>query len=384
MNVRYLFSSPNGDIPLGSEDHARPFLITPSQAHPFLTLVDYFESIKAFLLKDEARSLIRAVQDRLKRETPPDRLQELFIRSEKHGALYHLASVDVFVDAQVVKFAVNTAVSEKGKECSVNEYGILNHLNNFLHSSYLPNVYFKGEVACRAGDEKHETLTIFLSEWFVDYHEWHFSVDEKDGKQKICIWDIENGNRYATKEESFEIFRQTSKILTLYYDTHDFRQIYPWHHSAGDFVVKTRDGIPDIKLTTVRRYQSIMDSISEDEADPIIAIVYFFLNLTIHMRLDKLDGAGESVWAGDFSVRAAIMGFFEALRIIDAEGRYNLGEVNYLLSLLKSFDEEELGRLFHPLFRLYRKGDPTDFSVIKANMKSHVSQLYHSLQDFHL
>ncbi len=63
MEIKYLFSSPEGDISLGpvedpvfgGEDLARPFLITPSEHHPFLTLGDYFEAIRAFILKDQGK-----------------------------------------------------------------------------------------------------------------------------------------------------------------------------------------------------------------------------------------------------------------------------------------------------------------------------------------
>jgi len=381
MLTKYLFSSPEGDISLTPEDLARPFLITPSEHHPFLTLGDYFEAIRAFILKDQGKRLFYLLKKRLNRETGPDNIQKILVRSEKHGALYHLASINIFVDDKQVKFAVSTSVSVKGKGLLTHEYEMLKYLNSSLRLPYLPNVHLKGEMECDAGNGKHETLSMLLSEWFEDYHEWHLSIDKNDGKQKICIWDFQNGNRYASKEEAFEIFRQASKILTLYYDTKDFNQIYPWHHSAGDFIVKTRDRHIDVRLTTVREYQSIMDYFSEKTAKPMIAIVYFFLNLTIRMRLDKLDGVGETVWAGDFCVDAITEGFFDALRVMEAEERYQLGKIEDLLSLLKSFGEEEIRGLFHPLRGWYQEGDPAEFRVIEANLRTHVRLLYHALQD---
>jgi len=392
MIVEYLFSSPEGDIFLGpvedpvfgGEDLARPFLITPSERHPFLTLGDYFNAIREFILKDQGKRLAYMLKERLNKEIDIDGIHKILIRSEKHGALYHLASVEVFADNQHTKFAVSTAVSEKGKEWITNEYKMLNLLNNSLKLPYLPNVQLKGEVKCQAGNGKHETLSMLLSEWFEDYHEWHLSIDENDNNQKICIWDFQNGNRFASKEENFGIFRQASKILTLYYDTKDFNQIYPWHHAAGDFIVKTRDRHIDVRLTTVRGYQSIMDYFPEESANPMIAIVYFFLNLTIRMRLDKLDGVGETTWAGDFCVNATTEGFFDAIRIMKTEGRYPLGRAEDLLSLLKSFGEEEIRDLFHPLVDWYQQGDPVEFRVTQANLRSHVNLLYHALQDFRL
>lgn len=392
MIIKYLFSSPKGDISLGpvedpvfgGEDLARPFLITPSEHHPFLTLGDYFNAIRRFILKDQGKRLAQVLKERLNREIGLDSIKKILIRSEKHGALYHLASVDIFVDDKQTKFAVSTAVSVKGKGLLTHEYKILKYLNSSLRLPYLPNVHLKGEVECDAGNGKHETLSMLLSEWFEAYHEWHISMDENDGKQKLCIWDFQNGNRNASKEEAFEIFRQASKILTLYYDTKDFNQIYPWHHAAGDFIVKTRDRSVDVRLTTVREYQSIMNYFSEETAKPMTAIVYFFLNLTIRMRLDKLDGVGETVWAEGFCVNATTEGFFDAVRIMESEGRYHLGRPKDLLSLLKSFGEEEIRGLFHPLVDWYQEGDTAEFRVIQANLRRHVNLLYHALQDFRL
>ena len=384
MIIEYLFSSPEGDISLGPEDLARPFLITPSEHHPFLTLGDYFNAIREFIFKDQGKRLAYILKERLNREIDPDSIHKILIRSEKHGALYHLASVEIFVDDKEIKFAVSTAVSEKGKGWLTHEYEMLNLLNSSLKLPYLPNVYLEREVKCQAGNRKHETLSMLLSEWFEEYHEWHLSIDENDNNQKLCIWDLRQGHRYASEKESYEIFRQASRILTLYYDTLSYKQIYPWHHAAGDFIVKTRDRSVDVRLTTVREYQSIMNYFSEETANPMIAIVYFFLNLTIRMRLDKLDGVGETVWAGDFSVDAATKGFFEALRLMKGEGRFKFGQIDDLLSLLQSINEDELERLLQPLLDLYEEDDPADLFVILANSKSHVNLLYRALQDFRL
>jgi len=384
MKIQYLFSSPDGDITLTSEDLARPFLITPTTSHPFLTLGNYFGSIEAFLLKDPAKPLHSILKERFNKQTDINRIQKILIRSEKHGALYHPASIEVMVEGKQLKIAVSTAVSEKGKLWLTREYEILKHLNRSYKLPYLPNIYTKGEVECKAVDQKNETLVMILAEWFEGYHEWHLSIDETDRSRRICIWDLKNGNRYASKQEAFEIFRQASKILTFYYDTNSFNQIYPWHHAAGDFIVGIRNGRVDVKLTTARRYESIMGSFSEDTVNPIIAIVYFFLNLTVRMQLDKLDGVGKTVWAGDFSAGAATAGFFEALMTLETEDRYNLGKVEDLLSLLQSFSEEELEGLFQSLLILYQKDDPEDLAVIQENLGGHINLLYQTLRDFRL
>lgn len=384
MIIDYLFSSPKGDIALVPEDLARPFLISPSESHPFLTLGDYFEAIKKFVLKDEGNFLIPILRAGAIGEKSLDTIRRIRIRSEKHGVLYHVASVEIFVGERPIRLAVSTAVSTEAKSCLTNEYRILKSLQRSLSPSYLPKVYEKGEVICPGGNQPYETLTLILSEWLEDCHEWHFSTDAADNRQKICIWDLEKGRRYASEEEAFEIFRQASRILTLYYDPHTFKQIHPWHHAAGDFVVKTGyDGI-HVKLTTARGYRSIMDSLSKDDVRPMIARVYFFLNMTVRMRLDRLNGVGDTVWAGDFSVQATTDGFFDALRILAEKGRMTPAEIRELLSLLQSLNAEEFESLFKPLLAFYLEESPTELHVIHAHLKGHIRSLCQTLQRFQL
>jgi len=384
MFIDCLFSSPDGDIPLGPQDLARPFLMAPSEPHPFLTLGDYFETIRKFALRDGGRCLIDALRAGAIGEGGLAAIQGIRIRSEKHGVLYHVASVEIVVDDSTVKFAVSTAVSSEAKSCLTNEYEIVKSLYRSLRPSYLPKIYEKGDMICQGGDQPYETLTLMLSEWFEGYHEWHFSSDQADNRQKICIWDLENGHRYASEEEAFEIFRQASRILTLYYDAHTFKQIYPWYHAAGDFVVKTGDDGIHVKLTTARDYRSIMDFFSEDAVHPMIARVYFFLNLTVRMRLDRLNGVEETIWAGDFIVQAVAEGFFEALGFMGGKGMLTSDEIQECLSLLQSLAEDDFERLFNPLLALYQEDSPDEFHVIHAHLKGHVGALYRTLQGFRL
>ncbi len=384
MIIDYLFSSSKGDIPLGAEDLARPFLISPSKPHPFLTLGDYFEAIKKFLLKDEGNFLIHILRAGSIGEGSPDTIRRIRIRSEKHGVLYHVASVEIVVGEKPIKLAVSTGVSTEARSCLTNEYDILKSLQRSLSPSYLPTVYQKGEMVCPDGHQPYETLTLVLSEWLEGFHEWHFSVDATDNRQKVCIWDLEKGHRYASEEEAFEIFRKASRILTLYWDPHTFKQIHPWHHAAGDFVVKTGDDGIHVKLTTARGYRSIMNSLSRDDVRPMIARVYFFLNMTVRMRLDRLNGVGDTVWAGDFSVQATTDGFFDALQILAEKGLMMPDEIRGLLSLLQSLNAEEFDSLFNPLLAFYLEGSPTELHVIQAHLKGHIRSLCQTFQRFQL
>ena len=87
------------------------------------------------------------------------------------------------------------------------------------------------------------------------------------------------------------------------------------------------------------------------------------------------------MWAEDYSVEACLKGFFEALQIMESEGRYHPGSVEELLAILRSFLPEEIEKLFHSLLDLYKKDDPGDFSLIKANLSGHVKLFRHVLDN---
>ena len=380
MKTRFLFSSPEGDLPAGDTTLARPFLINPSETHPFMSLTDYFGGIETFILCRDGGPLTRVLERAWKRAVALEEIDEIRIRSEKHGALYHLASVGVTAAGSGAKFAVSTALQKKSKEALSREVHTLRYLDETYGLPYLPKVHLLEEVVCHC-DNGTETLRMALAEWFKGFHEWHLSRD-KDNRLFIVIWDLEKGYRKASEKEAFAIYREASRILTLYYNPETFAQIYPWHHGAGDFVVRTSGEVIDVRMTTARGYGPWMIFHEEEKLNPLVAVIYFFLNLSVKMRLDKLDGIGDIAWADAFVLEAAIEGFFQALRTMATEARYPLGEVGDSLSLLKGFSAEELRGLFNPLLPYYGEGDPGDFSVIGTNLETHSEELYGVIQRF--
>ena len=385
MIVQYLFSSPEGDIPLEERDLSRPFLITPEKAHPRLTLGNYFDAMKACVLENQGELLKRALRDKWHEDWCLDDVAKIKIRSEKHGILYHLASIEVFLKEIRTKFTLSTAVSRAGISCLMREHDILERLNRTFQLSFFPEIFGMRETACPTDQGTTEKMVMLSAQWFEDYHEWHLAVDPGDGRQKIKIWDLKRGHRFVSSTEASRIIEESSKILALYYDYEDFSQIGRWHHAAGDFIVNTRgDGRLNVRLTTVRKYEPLMASFSGKNVNPMIAMIYFFLDTTLHMRLDRLDGVSETVWLDDFAVPAAIKGFFEGLHERETIGNGASGvRAAELLSLLKAFDRSEFERIFEPLMDHYATEDPDGMAFMGARMDDHINVLRRVLQDFH-
>ncbi len=369
MMVKYVFSSSEGDVPLDEKTLDRAFLLNPFEAHPFLTLRDYFQSIERFIL-DRAEDLGRTSDAPLS----PDRIEGILIRSEKHGTLYDVASVEIAgCGGTRRKFAISTAFSEPRRALLLHEVETMRFLNQHFSYDYIPKVYLASEVRC-SNRKGNETVVMSVSEWLEGYHEWHLTGDQ-EGNRAVLIWDMETGNRTASREEGQSIFREASRILTLYYDPTTYRQIHPWHHAAGDFVVKSAGGATQVKLTTARNYLPLISFPKKADTNRVTAFVAFLLNMAVQMRLDKTGGVGEPLWAQDEYVRPCLEGFFSALQTMKGEGRWVFGKGSDLLTFLKKLSSEELHGLYTPLMSSYREEKPEDFDVVQRNLEDHVSSV---------
>jgi hypothetical protein len=396
--IRYLVSSPHGDIPADEHKWDLPLegdaLETPYRI--------YFDSIREFLSKDEFRPFLSLISKKTGRRIFIDEVDELIIRTEKHGLFYHPASIEFILKEGKVKFGLNVAISDVGRHWLKEELNVLQKLHEKYDLPYLPKVHLFGEF---------NDMSFLLEDWFEGYHEFHISKYD-NGSHRLKLWDFCHGYKYLSPEQSFEIYKQTSKILTLYYDLDDFSEIFPWHHAAGDFVVKIEDqvisnphpsphpsrgrepifftdkyspstggrglggGGIDVRLTTARRYEPFIGFLGQDTLNPILALCYYLLNLTIRMRIDKLDGLGEVVWIDHRCVEATLRGFFEALTVKDL--RNSAGNVEEFLTVLQSFNADELKILVSPLLEQYRKTG--DFPAVTSNLDSHIQELYSTLQ----
>ncbi|MBN1833879.1 MAG: hypothetical protein JW896_17385 [Deltaproteobacteria bacterium] len=379
MIIEHRLSDPEGDIPIGPREAELPFKISLHKAHPYFKLGDYFKAIEHYLLKTSKPVLIDLVQSRIGLSEPFRRATRLVIRSEKHGHFSHIASAEFMFGDPSIQFAVITALNDQGKAWLRNEYDVISYLNEKTSLPYLPDLYYLDNIQWGRGKETVHLMMV-LAEWLEDYHEWHLHPPDQNSGQMVRIWDSSRGHRLTSQAEAREVFRQSAKILTLYYESSDFRQIYPWHHGAGDFVVKTKEDMIHVKLTTARRYERFTLFDGNERIDPLLAITYFFLNLTVRMRLDRIDGTGDPVWARDDFVYPVIEGFFEGIEEKRRLSMYQSCESSELLSLLKSFSPEEIKRMFSPLLDLYRFDDPQEYALIQENLDDHALCLHSAIQ----
>ena len=96
------------------------------------------------------------------------------------------------------------------------------------------------------------------------------------------------------------------------------------------------------------------------------------------MRLDKLDGVGDTVWADDFCLDASVKGFLDGLRL-KVGLKDCFGSEENCFDMLKSFRVEDLKTAYGPLVDMYEGS--ADYPVITAHLDRHAEALYATLRN---
>ena len=343
----------------------------------------YFQAVQSLLETDSFEILTRALSQQLHREFKAPDIEEVRIRLEKHGEFYHPARIEAVIDSKPLFFVLNVAISDTGRRFIEKEYKLLNRLNTELPFGYVPQVYGFGRIPAPAG----LNFGMFLGQWFDRFHEFHISIDATDGKPKIRVWDDTRGRFFLSDKQTQTLYAQASEILTAYYNLESFEQIFSWHHAAGDFIVKAEDEWLELRLVTVRRYHSIFEN--QTDAQPhrdspqriLQALLIFFLNLSVHMRLDRLDGTGQMVWSDAIAVEATLTGFLEALSKKPDIPSLPDSPLACFAAYLTSCGQADLLDLTETIVKQYNPKTP-GLTLINKNLHPHVETLYGSIQQF--
>lgn len=163
--IRYLVSSPSGDVPVDEDKLDLPLECDPLKT-PYKV---YFQSIKNLLEQDGFSPLRKAAGEKCGKRVHRDEINEVIIRAEKHGALYHPASVELVLEDHKLKFGLNVAISETGRSWLEKEFTVIRNINAKYKLPYLPEVYSFAE---------RENISFLLEEWFEGYHEFHVSTTD--------------------------------------------------------------------------------------------------------------------------------------------------------------------------------------------------------------
>jgi hypothetical protein len=372
--VKYLVPSPHGYVLLDDLTSKAPMRLRRSDPDPdqgpAVTIGQYFQGITSVVSKDGYGLLVDATARQLGRYVSLNDIAEIVIRSEKHGSDYHPARIEVIVGDVCAVFVMNVAITPRGEALLCREFAVLEHLNSKHDFPFLPRTHFQGEAS-------PPSMLMFLADWFQGYHEFHLSVDKEDHTRGLVLWDTEKGHYRLPPRQIRQVYHQSARILTLYYDLETFEQIFPWHHAAGDFVVKAPGESVDVRLITTRQYAPMLEPHEGLSAKG--GLLFFLLNLSLRMRLDRLDGVGSVAWADDDCVDSTIEGFLAGLRTKEQQRIIETGFVDRFVSYLHSLAIEDLSDWFYALVDACDQAAP-DIPIIRDHVESHILKFHSALQ----
>jgi len=339
----------------------------------------YLAAVRRFVL-DNFDQVLEAVNQRC--GGIPQIVDSIDLIAEKHGGDYHPARVRIHTAGALVSFVANVAVTSRGWCRLEEDFRLLQHLREKYgecSSRFLPSPYFTGSVRVDSGDGRELGASIFLAEWFDGYHEFHLSMKSSDRTPDVVLWDNDAGHRVLSVQESLEIYRQASFILTGLYDADTFQEVFPWHHAAGDFIASGTNRHVDVKLVTVRQYSARVTFEKDDPLNRMHALLLFLANLTVRMRLDRLDGVGDTGWADDRCVEAVLRGFWDALPAKEAAADSGADLTREFKDFVSSLSLNDLVDVFRSVVGSYDSEAP-DLPVVVEHLPDHIFQVFQRLR----
>ncbi|MBC8438931.1 MAG: hypothetical protein H8D87_04530 [Deltaproteobacteria bacterium] len=338
-----------------------------------ITIGDYFLASSMFLSENAFSILKSGLKIVYDISVQTDQICKVTLFLEKHGAFYHPLKIQVaLTEHRICLFVLNGAVSKQGLLLIEKEYQLISGLNKIYLKRYLPQVFGVDVIKTDKG-----RIGFFLGEWFDGFKEFHVTKDQ-DIKQ-ISIWESDGKRNYIPETSALPIYQEISRILTYYYDIESFEQIFPWHHAAGDFIVRQEDGKVHVRLITIRGYSSVTP-FGTNEADKkkhiLPSLLFFFLNMTLRMRLDRINGTGRMVMLGEQMVSSTIDGFLSALDEKSLD--YDYGDLRLIfIEFFRQFNLEQIMGLLENILEDCHL-DPSEIEVTTGNFESHC-KLLHSI-----
>ncbi len=375
-----MYSAPDGkDRVFDSSDLQKNVPLTKDELLPYdkkngVTYKAYMDGIQTFVLKNlsQIQKLVSYKSGR------SDKISSIDLVAEKRGADYFPASVRVHVKNQEYWFVANVALTERGLSRIEKDFFLLKELGSINESKFLPEVFFMNLPHDSEPSDGLAPNSIFLAEWFRGYHEFHVTEPKNVSTDDFILWDTENGYEKFKLPVALLLIEKVSYILSCFFDPGSFREIYPWHLAAGDFIARLRPE-PDVKLITVRQYESRITFNKDSEKSVTQALIFFFANLSVRSRLDRIDGTGELVWLSRQFVAPVLKGFLDALALKKLREDTGNSFVNEFIETMRRLTVQEWAGIFAETLESYNH-KASDFKIIESNLVDHIFDVYQNCQ----
>jgi len=341
-----------------------------------VTCGDYFCAAHHFLAQDNLALLCGAIGQRMERPVSAADLDQVAVYLVKHGAFYHPSYIKVKACDRWWRFVLNVAVSSSGQKLLDREFNNLNRLTRELNATFWPSVFGQGYGQTSDG----RRLPMFLGQWLSGYYEFHLTAGPDQDHPQVVLWDVDRGRRLLTGWQVQELLRQAAHILAYAYNPLTFEAILNWQHAAGDFVVNPADDGLSVRLITVRKYAPTIMHADPDVAQMLEALLIYLVDISLRLRLDRLDGTNQMAYHPPDVIPAICQGFLQGLH--SAATLRGLPE-DFALTVKKFFalhGSPELMPIAHCVVMKYAP-DADERPLLQAAAEGHVSELAKALTD---
>lgn len=338
-----------------------------------VTYGDYFTAACDYLSRDRMAALVQAAGLATGQPVTLNPAAPVRIHLVKHGAFYHPALVTLPVGRSALPLALNIAISRQGRTQLPLEVESLRRLHRYIPENRIPQVYHCGNGCA----PNHPPFPMFIAQWFTGFHEVHPSRAPDPARRRWSVWDSEQGPWHFDMRQTADFFRQAAHILTGCYDPHTLSAILNWHHAAGDFVVQRNPSGLHVRLITVRRYAPLFHRSADEALDLQLlldALAVFLMRMSLWMRLDRLDGVGEMVWAPDRTLLPIWKGFVTGLGGLSAHNAFPEAFVEGAMRYLAGHTAEDWLRVGLDIVARY-PADLAESVLMKRHLDRHAAGL---------
>lgn len=351
----------------GDLDWNRPLPADRRGGGGTVTIGEALSAVEAFLSADDLGPVRAALAAELGHPVTAAAVADVALSLEKHGAFYHPVRVTVHTDAgERVDSCANLAVSDAGRAAADREVALLRRLSAGENRRMIPEVHAAGTG---------NGMPVFLTHWFSGFSELHWSGPEAD--RRLLIWSP--AGRVALPPDAVPaVYASEAFILATLYDPFTFEAVGPWHHEAGDFVIRYEGGKPSLRLITVRGYRPLSAGEPADPAAILQALLIFLVQTALQTRIDRLDGVGDLVWGPDTAVGATLAGVFAGLAQRDT--LFELPRA--FRSVLAGCDPADLAEVGEAVTEAHYAAGCPEAALIRAHAEAHAAALVREIRAF--
>jgi hypothetical protein len=343
----------------------------------------YFRAVHQALCVDGCAPLYEALAAMPGGAAEMERIDGVDIQLLKHGQFYHPSKIVVYTAKGHRSLALNLAFSSDGVGLMPREIAALRTLSEQEGELGVPPVLAQGVCILETAAPATERDGLwFLCPWCDGFHEFHLTR-QTGGRLKVTVWDGAPVPTLLQAEQAVDLLEGAARLLTTAFNPHTLAHIFPWHHAAGDFVVRLDpSGYPTLRLITVRDYQPLIQP--ADDADAALdrllhAQTLLFLQAALRLRVDRLDGVGEIVLHPFSMVTPICRGLLAGLARMRRRWRLPAELDAVFMDALGALSPGQLLELNQAIQGGFAQDSP-ERAVIRDHLETHTQALYDSLQ----